>query len=591
MLLLSWNLTTLKHLTLSYLLFAGTVSFAQNIEQVYSDTKGLLKNDPLNFSGGINANMTFYDAQGIENRRDPFYWSVSGNLNISVFGKISCPLSFTVTQQDKKFTHGLDKFSQPFNQFGISPSYKWLTVHAGYRSINFSEYSQSGTLFLGGGVEVKPEKSKLSGTIAYGRFLKAIPVGGVDGITVGLPAYERWGGAGKLRYGSESNNVEMVYFAAKDDPYSIEFDTVNQLTPKSNQIFGLITKQKLGEKLSVSGDFHYSMYNPNTYLPVQKLERFTYINKIFDPRADSKFNAAYNFAVEYKLFEYSIGLKFKRVDPDYASLGSVFIANDVQEYSLTLGKQFFKNKVSINGSLGTTENNLDRNQIATQRRIAGSVNASISLIKNLSLNLGYNSFSSNVVAIRDIFYDSIRLTQLNQSGMFSANYAFGKKWKQSVNFTSSYQESGGNKTPLNQVLLLNPSYSLSIEKTKTTITSAVSFSQNSMLGINTVNIGPTLGLQQGFFKQRVKSGANFTIQDSRKNSVLTNYNIANNTFVSFTLNKSNTLKVNHSFIYRKAVVAGAQNFKEHRLMINYSYTFSYKVKPFKSKKLDTDAEN
>jgi hypothetical protein len=73
--------------------------------------------------------------------------------------------------------------------------------------------------------------------------------------------------------------------------------------------------------------------------------------------------------------------------------------------------------------------------------------------------------------------------------------------------------------------------------------------------------------------------------------VLTNYNIANNTFVSFTLNKSNTLKVNHSFIYRKAVVAGAQNFKEHRLMINYSYTFSYKVKPFKSKKLDTDAEN
>jgi len=557
---------------------------------VISDAKGILKNDPLTFSGGINANMTFYDAKGIENRRDPFYWSFSGNLNISVFGKISCPLTFTMTQQDKKFTNGLDKFSQPFNQFGISPSYKWITIHAGYRSINFSEYSQSGTLFLGGGVEVKPEKSKLSGTVAYGRFLKAIPVGGVDGIAVGLPAYERWGGAGKLRYGSETNNVEMVYFAAKDDPFSIEFDTVNQLTPKSNQVVGLITKQKLSDNLSISGDFHYSMYNPNTYLPVQKLERFTYINKVFDPRADSKFNAAYNFAVEYKLFEYNIGAKFKRIDPDYASLGSVFIANDVQEYSLTLGKQFFKNKVSVNGSIGTTENNLDKIQIATQRRIAGSVNASISLIKNLTLNVGYNSFSSNVVALRDVFSDSIRLTQLNQSGMFASTYSFGKKWKQSFNFASTYQESGGNKTPLNKVLLLNPSYNLTIDKTKTTFTAAVSFSQNSILGVNTVNIGPTLGIQQGFLKQRLKTGSNFTIQDSRKNTELTNYNMANNSFLSFTINKSNTLKINHSFIYRKAMVAGAQNFKEHRLMINYSYTFSYKVKQLNPKKSNENAE-
>lgn len=581
--------TTTRNLTLSCFILFSSLLYSQNVEHVVSDAKEILKNDPLSFTGGINANTTFYDAQGIQNRRDPFYWSLSGNLNITVLGKISCPLSFTLTQQDKKFTNGLDKFSQPFNQFGISPTYKWLTIHAGYRSLNFSEYSLSGTLFLGGGVEVKPTKSKFSGMIAYGRFLKAIPVGGVDGITVGLPAYERWGGAGKLRYGAESNYVEMVYFAAKDDAYSIQFDTVNRLTPKSNQIVGLITKQKVSDQLSFSADFHYSMYNPNTYLPIQKLERFTYINKVFDPRADSKFNAAYNLGVEYKLFDYNIGVKFKRIDPDYASLGSVFIANDVQEYSLTLGKQFFKNKLSLNGSIGTTRNNLDNNQIATQRRIAGTLNASISLIKNLNLNVGYNSFSSNVVAIKDIFYDSIRLTQLNQSGMFSANYSFGKKSKQSFNFTSSYQESGGNKTPLNRVFLMTPSYNLTLAKTKTTFTTAVSFSQNSMIGTTTVNIGPTLGIQQPVWKQKVKTGVNFTIQDSRKNDVLTNYNIANNTFITYSINKSNSLKINHSFIYRKAIVAGAQNFKEHRLMINYAYTFNYKVKSFK--KSNPDVEN
>jgi hypothetical protein len=226
----------------------------------------------------------------------------------------------------------------------------------------------------------------------------------------------------------------------------------------------------------------------------------------------------------------------------------------------------------VNGSFGVTENNLDENQLATQRRLAGSLNLNISVIKNLNLNLGYNSFASNVVAVRDIFYDSIRLTQVNQTGNFSANYSFGKNWKQSFNLTSSYQESGGNKTPLNSVFMLNPSYNLTITKTKTTLTSAMSLMQN-----------PTLGIQQGFFKDKLKSGANFTIQDSRKNNELTNYNIASTAFLNYSFLKGHSLKMTYSYIYRKAVITGAQNFKENRLMVNYSYSFSSGYKKIKEK--------
>ena len=140
------------------------------------------------------------------------------------------------------------------------------------------------------------------------------------------------------------------------------------------------------------------------------------------------------------------------------------------------------------------------------------------------------------------------------------------------------------------MLLVNPSYNITIQKTKTTITSALSFSQNDIQSTTTRNIGPTFGVQQGLFKQKVKTGANFTIQDSRKNTVLTNYNMANNTFITYSINKSNSLKINHSFIYRKALIEGAQNFKEHRLMINYSYTFSYGIKQLKNKKSKENAE-
>lgn len=565
-------------------------SSAQDVMGSIDYLKSLGKIDPLTFSGGINFNTTFYDAQGIENRRDPFFWSLNANLNLTLLGKISCPLTFTLTQQDKKFTNGLDKFSQPFNQFGISPTYKWIIVHAGYRTMNFSEYSLNGALFLGGGVEIKPEKGLVSGSVCYGRFMKAIPIGGVEGISVGLPAYERWGGAAKLKIGNETNYGELIYFNAEDDPYSIAFDTVNNLAPKSNQIFGITTKQKVLEKLEIQGDFHYSMYNPNIYLPIQKLERFTYINKVFEPRSNSKFNTAINFQMTYELFKYKIGAKYKRIAPDYSSLGSVFVANDVQEISLTLNKQFMNNKINLNGSLGLTENNLDKNQIATQRRIAASINASLNVVKNLNLNLGYNSFSSNVIAVQDVFYDSIRLTQVNQTATVNVNYSFGKNVKQTTNGSLSYQEMGGNKTPLNSVLLFNPSYGLTFSKTQTAITAALTFAQNSTLGIVTRNIGPTLGIQQGFLKQKVKSGANFSLQDSRKNQQLTNYNIGANAFLNYSFLKGQSLKISYSFIYRKAESVGAQNFKENRMMVNYSYSFSSGVKKIKEKIEKKNAE-
>jgi hypothetical protein len=246
--------------------------------------------------------------QGIESRRDPFYWALNGNFNISVIGKFSCPFSFTITQQDKKFTDGLDKFSQPFNQFGLSPQYKWLTIHAGYRTMEFSEYSMSGSLFLGGGIEVKPKDGIISGSAGFGRMLKAIPVGGVDGVAVGLPAFERWGGAAKLKIGTEANFAELLYFRAEDNKNSIPFDTANNILPAENQIFGVTTKQKLTKNLDFEGSYHFSMYTKNTFEAPQSIERFTYINQIYNSRPSSTYNAAYVAKLDYALKTYKFGV-------------------------------------------------------------------------------------------------------------------------------------------------------------------------------------------------------------------------------------------------------------------------------------------
>ncbi len=110
----------------------GIVSFSSA-----QDLSAVSIKKPLEMSGGINATTTFYNAVGIQPRRDPYFWMFNANLNLKLLGVIDAPFSATLTSQNKEF-------SQPGNFTGISPKYKWITVHAGYRSLNFSQFSYSG---------------------------------------------------------------------------------------------------------------------------------------------------------------------------------------------------------------------------------------------------------------------------------------------------------------------------------------------------------------------------------------------------------------------------------------------------------------
>ena len=143
-------------------------------------------------------------------RRDPFNCFVSGNLNISIYGW-SVPLSFSYSNQKATFR-------QPFNQYGLSPTYRWITMHAGYRSMVFSNYTVNGHLFLGAGADLTPRKNlRLSGF--YGRLQAAVKEDTLR--EHNLPAYERKGGGVKLTLGDQSRFVDLIVFTASDDPGSL----------------------------------------------------------------------------------------------------------------------------------------------------------------------------------------------------------------------------------------------------------------------------------------------------------------------------------------------------------------------------------
>src|SRR5699024_7767800 len=117
------------------------VSYAQELEKI-KDEK------PFSLKGGIGGGTTFFSSNEPHRTRDPFTWNIHGNLVPTVYG-ISLPLSFSVSQFS-------ESYSSPFTQFGISPSYKWIKLHLGYRSIQFNPFVFDGQNFLGAGIELNP---------------------------------------------------------------------------------------------------------------------------------------------------------------------------------------------------------------------------------------------------------------------------------------------------------------------------------------------------------------------------------------------------------------------------------------------------
>ena len=547
--------------------------YAQDVEQALKNVKATAKEDPLAVTGSIGTSSVFYNSIGIVPRRDPFYWVINANLTFSLFNKITVPFSATFTQQDKNFTNGLDKFSQPFNQIGISPHYKWLTVHAGYRSIELSEYSLSGTLFLGGGIEVTPEKSLVSGTVLFGRFVKAIPVGGIDGVVVSVPAYERWGGGGKIKVGKNNNYGEFIFFRAKDNIRSIDFDTSLNVTPSENQVIGINSKQQINKWLNAEGSFTYSMFTNNLYDGYINTER-TYINKIYEARSSSQYNKAITAGINFTPKKIKLGLRYKRIDPDYKTLGAIFLTNDVEEYSVNSSCAFYKNKINASTSLGVQQNNLDKIQAATAKRFIGAFNFSYNVTEHLNFALNYSDFSSNTIPVRDVFTDSIKLVQLTQSETVNVNYSFGKdKIKHSLSLNSTYLESGGNKQSLSTFVNGTISYNIQLPN-DLSFTTSVIYNRSYNADNTNISTGPSLGIQKLLLNKKIRLHINSSMQNALLNKQIINKNILINCGGNYSINKQNNLRLEASYLTKIALIQGAKKFSEYRGTISYLYTFA-----------------
>ena len=555
--------------------------YAQDVEAILK-----AKSKPIKISGGVGTDQVFYHAQGLPDRRNaPYQYYFNGNVNIQVLKEFNIPITFSFSNQQFNYSQPLNQ--QSFNQFGISPRYKWATAHIGWRSMTFSPYSLNGHTFLGAGLELTPGKFNISAM--YGRLLKAVEYDSTGIASGNRPSFLRKGMGLSVKYEDDGNQYGVHLFRSNDEAASLNnsLDSIG-VTPEENLVWGLNLKQKLGMKFKFEGEFANSIITKDSrYSDDQKVRVF---GAIHENTTTVDYNA-YKAKLSYQLGKATIGVGYERVAPGYRTHGAYYFNNDLESITANFARPFFNNKVNFAFNIGKQRNNLDKSKLSTMQRWVGSANLNWQATEKLNLGVNYSNFQtytnirSQFQTINNSPYqliDTLNYVQVSQSLNLNANYILtsNEKTQQHVMFNGSAQkttdEQGGKRLETGSVF-----YNVSLAYAYTIVPMALSFNlagngnwNQSTISDNKV-FGPTVGISKGLFKKQLITNLSYSWNTTLNDEVSSGY-IGSLRFIN-TLNikKKHNLTLSVIWLNRESISAttGSSTFNEYTGRIGYNYRF------------------
>lgn len=518
-------------------------------------------------SGGVGFRAMYTETNDPTNQRDPWFWQFNANLNLNLLGVIDAPFSLVLNSQE-------NQVNQPAlpTQFGLSPTYKSISAHAGYRTMRFSDYSLGGLMFLGGGVEIKPKDHWLSGSAMYGRFSEALqPVEGL-----GLGQYERKGYGLKLNAGDNKNYVSLIGFRAKDLPGTLNTEMLSEdVAPQDNLIWSVLAGKQWG-RLNLRTEYTSSALTRDTRESDLILNDFSYYNNLggfFEANATTIVRSAFTFDANYAMDKYNLQFGYTRVAPDFASLGATSINDDLEEISGGIGWQMLNNTLNVNANVGVQRNNLDEKAAEGVRKLISAVNIFWMASERLNFNGTYSNFNSNTIRTATIDSDTLEFFQVTTNGSLTTTYSIGNAaLPQTLILNANYQEATDSDNNDNDALNANLAYTITFPDPR--LSGTISYNYNltvsNMMEIATV--GPSLSIVKGFKGGLTTSitGSSLTSNiDGEETSGLTNINFS----ARYSLKSKHSFGFTYLYIERASQMDGVASTNESRANFNYNFRF------------------
>jgi hypothetical protein len=435
-----------------------------------------------------------------KNKSNFLNYRIQGNIQTNIFG-FTTPVNFSYSNGRTVYGYDLNPVQLPsFNRLGFSPKYKDLTIHVGYRQMNFTKYTLSGHQFKGWGFEYQPENYYLA-------FMKGIlkPAVLEDFTDISLiePSFQRDAWAVKGGYESESLAFGFAFLKSIDDPNSIDKyeDFSRSISPRENAVIGFYGKKSLGENLIFDFDYAFSglsydiVNDPNLDITTQ-YTAYNYFG-LFTTRNNSIYDKAMKSSLTYKFSSFDISYNYERVDPDFRTLGAFFFNNNFITRTAGVSRSFLEERLNVNVEGGIEKIAEPTEQQENTGRLIGSLHSKYKVNDRLSFTGKYSNLNnSNLIrkpSLQSSSIDSILQTQTKEKINFGSNIVLGEKKNKILNLSAGYQR--GIIVDRDQFLTTrnnisrNAGVNLSISKEKTnhSLSYAIASITNNMTNIYSHN--------------------------------------------------------------------------------------------------------
>lgn len=558
----------MKRISLLFVLLHSVcfVALSQDIEQ-------MIKQKPFAINGTVGLGLGTYNSSGIPARQRAFSYLLNGAPTVSIYG-VSFPFSVVVSDQQRGFT-------QPFNQYGISPTYKWITIHAGWQNIQWSPYTLAGYNFLGGGVELNPGKLRFG--FIYGRFNKAIEE---DSLRITAfsqtPAYKRTGFSTKLGWGTERNHFDVIVLKAKDQVGSLKNQPSSfNLTPSENLVLGISSKFSFFKHFIFDIDASGSLYTRNLLADTVKnlkLEKVDFIKNLITLNASTQLLTAGQTSLGYQGKNYNVLVKYKRIDPDFKSMGAYYSENDVQNYTLEGGVKLLKGQMQLNGSFGLQNDNLLNDKAYQSNRKIGSISANYNK-PNYGIDVRYTNYGITQDRGLNPIVDTIRVAKTNHNINAMLRYSIADSLishsfilvgnlqsLQDLNRFTAAQSLSNSKTG-------NFSYQLGFPKTGLNFNASINYTVADIYLGHTVFFGPSVGASKDFFEGRLGLNVALSFQQQKNNKINAG-NILNGSLnSSFRITKKNAANLSLNYLKSNSKDITLPSFNEIYSNLTLSHSF------------------
>ena len=288
---------------------------------------------------------------------------------------------------------------------------------------------------------------------------------------------------------------------------------------------------------------------------------------------------AYQAEARFERKMYKLKAKYRRVEPDYQSMGTYFFQTDIENITFEPSVYLMKNKLKIAASAGQQKDNLLNKKSYTTKRFIGNIVMDWNISNVFGLNTMYSNFSGEQSAGLKIPNQQTQQSFVSQNIMVMPRLSFLKeKFTHFHTFLANRQlltDKNPNTASLTEYVVDNFNYSSTYMFNKSGLTFGLSF---LMTRFNSNQIdnrlsGIGLNASKSFLANKINTSiiVNGTQQkiNSENFADIMNFSLQN----TYKINDHNGITLQANYLDNKAKTDTGFSFTEYNIDLGYTYTF------------------